>query len=296
MKVEDRDDLFVSLVVGTADRSVEVIRLLDSFADLQDRDFEVILVDQNEHVEFKLISEKYGEKYPLKYLRFPEKNASKARNFGAAAAAGEWIGFPDDDCVYTLDTLRELKKSIKETSADIITGAILDFNNKLLSNTYRYSCILSIFNVVGRVSEPCFFLKKNVFKELGGFDVTFGPGSQNYAGEGMELGVKAVKMNKKLFFNSEMQVLHPNKMEDLKTVDYSVVYKYSFANGLAIVSHFKMYAYYFFIKDCAFFLPRIVLRPRPYKGKFLFIRIRGLYDGIIMRRPARFKYVEAGVQ
>src|ERR1700742_1620555 len=94
-----------SLVVSTKGRTSELIPLLESLQRQTFRDFDVLVVDQNEEASLvPLLSQAWG--FPLKHLRCPgERGLSRGRNVGWRACAGRFVAFPDDDCWYEPDFL-----------------------------------------------------------------------------------------------------------------------------------------------------------------------------------------------
>lgn len=94
----------ISLITPTLGRIVEVERLLKSLQNQSFHDFEIIIVDQNEHHEI----EKLAQSFPtlnVIYIRSDRKGLSYNRNIGLKHAKGEIIGFPDDDCYYESNLL-----------------------------------------------------------------------------------------------------------------------------------------------------------------------------------------------
>ena len=72
------------------------------------RDFELIVVDQNEGDEVFEIVKNYEEEFKIKYAKSDEKGLSLNRNRGLVLMEGEIVGFPDDDCEYQPDTLEKV--------------------------------------------------------------------------------------------------------------------------------------------------------------------------------------------
>ncbi|WP_374166387.1 glycosyltransferase family 2 protein [Arcticibacter sp. MXS-1] len=280
----EKNEVFISLIVATLGRTREVDLLLSSLSGLEDEGFEVIVVDQNEHHELEAVMDRYRDRLALRYFRVSFRSVSRARNYGADHARGSWVGFPDDDCLYGGHSLPELRRTIAEGQWDIIAGGIVDFDNKLMSRTYRKSARVGWHNIVGRVSEPCFFMKKEVFSGLGGFDPSFGPGGCNFAGEGMELGLKAVVAGKKMFFNAALQIYHPSKDGDLSAIDFSTKYKYAYGNGASLVAHKPVLAYYQLSRFLLLLVPKMLWRPKWNKTRVLLYSLLGYYDAVILKK------------
>ncbi len=82
-----------SLILCTVNREKEVIHFLDSLVEQVYKNFEVLVVDQNNDNRIKFIIEKYTS-LRLIYLK-SELGLSKARNIGLKKAKGDIVCFPE---------------------------------------------------------------------------------------------------------------------------------------------------------------------------------------------------------
>ena len=98
----------VSLVMPTINVTTELELFLKSLKVQTYRDFELIVVDQNEGDEVFEIVKNYEEEFKIKYAKSDEKGLSLNRNRGLVLMEGEIVGFPDDDCEYQPDTLEKV--------------------------------------------------------------------------------------------------------------------------------------------------------------------------------------------
>jgi glycosyltransferase involved in cell wall biosynthesis len=97
-----------SLIVATLGRTEELACLLLSIHNQDIKDFEVILIDQNQDDRVSSVVRTLPFKLNIHHIRRSEKNPSTARNAGIELAAGAIIAFPDDDCWYPAGLLREI--------------------------------------------------------------------------------------------------------------------------------------------------------------------------------------------
>lgn len=95
----------ISLVTATLGRVKELDRLCISLVNQCYKDFELILVDQNEAETLNNIVEKYEKYFNLIHIKSSIKGLSYNRNIGLRYCHGEIIGFPDDDCYYDENVL-----------------------------------------------------------------------------------------------------------------------------------------------------------------------------------------------
>ena len=98
----------VSLVMPTINVTTELDLFLKSLKAQTYKDFELIVVDQNEGNEVFEIVKDYEEDFKIKYVKSDEKGLSLNRNRGLILMKGEIVGFPDDDCEYSPDTLEKV--------------------------------------------------------------------------------------------------------------------------------------------------------------------------------------------
>ena len=116
----------VSVVVATYRRDAVLQRALDSLVKQTYKDFEVILVDDNDNAEWNAkvaqIAENFCVKNPTIPLRcvqnHPNLGSARTRNAGIKAASGEYICFLDDDDVYCPPRIENQLMPMMEKKAD----------------------------------------------------------------------------------------------------------------------------------------------------------------------------------
>ena len=104
----------ISLVTATLGRVDEINILLDSLVKQTYKNFELIIVDQNEHYKVQNIVDRYTNILSIKYIKSSTKGLSYNRNIGIKECSGDIIGFPDDDCYYSENLLEEIVYTFKE--------------------------------------------------------------------------------------------------------------------------------------------------------------------------------------
>ena len=98
----------VSVVVATYRRESELKRAIVSLSEQTFRDFEIVLIDDNDRPEWnskvKTVVDEFKALHPdvaLTYLKnHPNLGSARARNAGIEAAKGTYITFLDDDDLY----------------------------------------------------------------------------------------------------------------------------------------------------------------------------------------------------
>lgn len=210
----------ISVIIATYNRCESLKDTLEGFFNQKcdgNFDYEIIVVDNNSKDKTReiiklMLPELNGR---LRYLFEPIQGKSFALNRGIKEAKGEIITFIDDDCIPEKSWLFKIQqKFIKNNDVDIILGGVVWENGKLF---YSSDKILR-----GNVGNSGF--RKQIFKEVGFFDIFLGPGSIGCSAEDIDYIYRAKKQNKKIIICNEITVIHKQRAskESLK-----VHYRYS---------------------------------------------------------------------
>lgn len=183
----------ISLILATVSRTAELNRLFDSLAAQTFHDFEIIVVDQNADERLQPVLQRarcLG--LLIRHVRHRPPNLALARNAGIAAAAGQWLGFPDDDCWYEPGTLARI--IARSRRADQPQGVICRWAEQdaphpagLLS--WERSSRFRDFPV----SSITLFFSRTLMQQVGGFDGRLGVGQWFGAGEETDLVLRALR-------------------------------------------------------------------------------------------------------
>lgn len=88
--------------------------------------FELIVVDQNkDSALFDAVQGFVGD-INIKYIKSSVTGLSRNRNIGLLQATGNYVCFPDDDCLYYPDTLSKVYEKFKCTDCSMVLGRIYD--------------------------------------------------------------------------------------------------------------------------------------------------------------------------
>ncbi len=203
----------LSLVVASVDRTVELEALLAGFKAQPFRDFEVIIVDQNEDDRLVPIVSSFAPFFPVQHLRSERRNCSNARNLGLRAAAGEVVGFPDDDCLYQPDTMQRVMKHFEEDATlTLLGGNCASRTGELINGRWEMqSCEINDKTVWTTIMGFCMWMRTAPALEVGGFDPAIGPGTPWGSGEEPDLALKLLRKGYRGFYDVSLSVFHPDK-------------------------------------------------------------------------------------
>ncbi len=169
----------VSLVTPTLDRKEALTRLLTSLEAQTYKNFELIIVDQNQPGFLEATLAGFPH-LPVKRLRaLPPPGVSAARNLALPLAGGAIIAFPDDDCWYAPDTLAQAVSFFKANPA--AGGLIADWVTKEsgLETSQSAAKWLTRFNAFHKAGTTFQFFRQEAAFAAGGFDEALGPGPKH---------------------------------------------------------------------------------------------------------------------
>lgn len=203
----------VSLIVATVGRTTDLDTLFDSLAAQTFKDFEVIVVDQNNddrlapHLQrARLLG------LTLTHLKHQPANLSAARNVGIDIAQGEWIGFPDDDCWYDHRLLEQLSDRFR--CHDPMSGAAVrwaEFGDSPVNAPSLSWSRSRMFRDIPVASFMLFFHSK-LFECIGNFDCQLGVGLWFGAAEETDLVLRALRQGALVTYHPSALVHHPVKI------------------------------------------------------------------------------------
>jgi len=199
-----------SLVLATIGRTKELDRLFNSLAAQTFHNFEVIVVDQNPDDRLAPHLERASSLgLVIRHIRQSTPNLAAARNTGIAAATGEWIGFPDDDCWYDATVLERLY--IRFTTAEAPTGVIVHWAEQgpppIAAPRLSWEKSSKFRDVP--VASITLFFKRKIFDKIGGFDSRLGVGQWFGAAEETDLVLRALHTGALVAYEPSAQVHHP---------------------------------------------------------------------------------------
>lgn len=230
-----------TLILATLGRSDEVRRMLESLKRQSYQDFEVVLIDQNsDNRVFKLYKE-YCDSFQINYIRTQEKGFSHARNLAIQyGKLNDIVGFPDDDCWYSRDTLKQVNNFFLQSDSDIVSGQPVDSNGiPLVRSFLKNDTMVNLDNVWNAGISFTIFFKRQVIEKVGAFDEMLGVGSGTVYGSGEETDylIRALKRNFKMRYVSKLIISHPRKTAAGNKNDLSRALLYGGGMGYVLKKH-----------------------------------------------------------
>ncbi|SOE96040.1 Glycosyl transferase family 2 [Burkholderia sp. D7] len=238
-----------SLIMATLGRSSEVERLFRSLAEQTYRNFELIVVDQNNDDRVTQVIERFKDQFQIVYCR-SEKGLSRARNVGLQAVSGDIVAFPDDDCWYPPQVLEFVADKFgSEAELAGVTGCSVDGDNKPSQGRWSTTpLIVNRYNIWTCATSYTIFLRTESVRAVGGFDEQLGVGSGSRWGAGEEVNFLLGVLNAgyKVRYEPALRVCHPEPITtyDEKAYARGRLYNRGFGRVLSLnryPMHFVLY-------------------------------------------------------
>lgn len=240
MNLNYREDMYISLILATLNRKIEVERFLESLSKQKEANFEVIIVDQNEDNRLDSVCNKWEKQLDIKHVMSCKKGLCVNRNIGLSIAKGGIVAFPDDDCVYEEDTLKNAKIIFeKNKDCQIIIGQMIDLNSGKRwknypnnnhrftpNNLFNYGCSVSIFILRDQISIPI------------NFDEQLGVGATYGSAEETDLLFRLYSIGCIILYDTSVRVLH-KYLGDSKEISSTRAFAYGKGAGAFCKKHFR---------------------------------------------------------
>jgi len=177
--------LSFSLIVPTLGRSLEIQALFDSLKNQSYKNFDLIIVDQNDDNRVLKIVENNKSTLDIIYIRSKIKGLSANRNLGINYAHGQILCFPDDDCTYEQNTLKKVNNFFNlKPNMNIYSCGVKDLKLNKRFNMPLADSLLSGYNYFNKAISIGIFIKVQnksdiVFDEKLGVGSVFGSAEES---------------------------------------------------------------------------------------------------------------------
>lgn len=178
----------ISVVICTRDRRPQLAETLERLRSLRYSDaWELVVVDNGSTDGTAALLSDAARTFPvpLRTLAEPCQGASRGRNKGWRAAAGEVIALIDDDCYPAADYLERLRDCFTEASLGFLGGRILlhdptDYRITIQESEQRVDFAPGSLIETGVIQGANMAVRRAALKSVGGFDIRLGAGMPFY--------------------------------------------------------------------------------------------------------------------
>ena len=222
--------MLISIIITVKNEAKSIPHLLDSLM-VQQKPFEIIIVDANSDDGTRDIVKNRQKKYPEIKLFTKEGSRGKGRNFGVKQSQGKIIAFTDGGCTADKNWLSELRKKIIE-GYDIVAGKTIDTGT--FTEIKRVELEIEGYDITWPSCNLAY--RKQIFEKICGFDEQF------ITAEDVDLNFMAVNAGAKLVY-SEKAVIYRNSARTIKEY-LKQSFWYGFGRKQLTIKHGKLWKGY----------------------------------------------------
>ena len=167
---------YFSVIIPAKNEEIKLPILLQSLAIQTNKDFEVIISDDNSTDDTAKLSNSFKDKF-INYQLITHQSAcvSKGRNIGAQKANGKYLIFFDADVEVAPNFIAGIKNHIEKNNLDA-----LSVWNRPKNASWKGKLFLFLLNICMTLAQkikpvingPCMIIKKELFHQINGFDET----------------------------------------------------------------------------------------------------------------------------
>lgn len=275
--------MLISLVMPTLNRYDDIDLLMQSLQRQTYKNFELIVIDQNDNNKVEEIVSKYKEEIVVKYVKSDKIGLSYNRNIGIKMAKGKIIAFPDDDCVYEDDTLEKVIKFFEENDDYRLYSCKTMDANKVdcFKKMYDGRCEISSTNIMDTLTSITFFINfKN--DNYTRFDEKLGVGGEYGSGEEIDYVLDLLSKGYKGRYFGENIIYHPAKKHSKSKEKYQRDFNYGRGFGALCKKEIVYRKNYKFIKVMGYKILRNI-------GGIILNKDRDYHDATIKGRIEGFR-------
>ena len=266
-----------SIIIPTIYRVKEMVLMLESLTIQSFKNFEVLLIDQNEQ---NILGESlllYKNKFCFKQVKTAIKGASNARNLGIEFAKGEILLFPDDDCEFHEKYLEEINLYFNSTEVDGIVTSTRDIEDGKAISMLMASATQEITrkNLLKTVIEAGIIIKSSKLNTIL-FNPNMGVGSPTspyWSDEGPDFVLRLLEKGVKFNYCPQFYMYHPNPVKTYNQKTAIRSYRYGKGRGYFLKTHNYRFNVILF---------------------YLFIYVVGMCKGIVFLNKQMFTYFKEG--
>lgn len=228
-----------SIIVPVFNRPDEVDELLESLLSQEEKDFEVIIVEDGSQVPCKEVCDKYADRLDLHYYYKENSGPGQSRNYGAERAKGYYLLILDSDVVLPKGYIRAVSEDLNREPADAFGGpdcAHESFTDTQKAISYSMTSFFTTGGIRGGKKKldkfyPRSFnmgIRRDVYQELGGF-------SKMRFGEDIDFSIRIFKAGKRCRLFPKAWVWHKRR------TDFRKFWKQVYNSGIARINLYKKY-------------------------------------------------------
>lgn len=228
-----------SIIVPVYNRPDEVDELLASLLHQEEKDFEVIVVEDGSQVPCGDVCQRYAGQMELRYYEKPNSGPGQSRNYGAERAKGEYLLILDSDVVVPPGYLKAISEELERQPADAFGGPDCShpsFTDIQKAISYSMTSFFTTGGIRGGKKKldkfyPRSFnmgIRRDVYLRLGGF-------SRMRFGEDIDFSIRILQAGCHCRLFPGAWVWHKRR------TDFRKFWRQVFNSGIARINLYKKY-------------------------------------------------------
>lgn len=205
----------ISLLMPTLNRIEEIKVLLESLEKQTYRNFELIIIDQNQNEKISNLLRK-KRNFKIKYIKSDTKGLSFNRNLGLKYCTGDIITLTDDDAEYPEVLFEKIIQEFKNNlEINILSVRTKEKNsNKTIHKSPMINTAITKKNIFKTAISFTVFIKYKKITDIY-FDEQLGVGAKFGSGEESDMLLSLLHQGYKgkYIYGQELVVYHPYKDE-----------------------------------------------------------------------------------
>ncbi|MFH1415422.1 MAG: glycosyltransferase [Elusimicrobiota bacterium] len=231
------EEFNISVIIPVRNAAVSLRRCLKSILSSDYKSYEIIVVDDHSVDE----SVKIAGDFPCRVIIAGSRTgAAVSRNRGAQKAVGEILVFIDADVFVEKNTLGKIARTFMHNPQ--ISAVIGSYARETICKNFFsvYKNLISYYTHQTSSKDAFLFwsgcgaVRKDAFRQVGGFDESFSKTSV----EDIELGYRLVDAGHRIYLNKKIQVIH-HKSYNLLTLVASDLFSRAVPWTKLILKHKK---------------------------------------------------------
>lgn len=230
---------YLSLIIPVYNRPQEVQELLESLSVQENRDFEVIIVEDGSTISCEREVEHYRSVLDIRYFRKENSGPGLSRNYGAERAEGKYVIFLDSDCIIPKQYTEVIWQACHRMGVDAFGGpdrAHASFTNVQKAINYSMTSFFTTGGIRGQKQamekfHPRSFnmgFSKAVLEATGGF-------SGLRFGEDIDMSIRIMKAGFKTCLLPEAYVFHKRR------TSFKKFFKQVYNSGMARINLYLLH-------------------------------------------------------
>ncbi len=243
-----------SFIIPLFNRPLEIVELLESMTCQDEKDFDVIIVEDGSTETSEKVIQPFKQKLRIHYYFKENSGPGLSRNYGCEKSKSNFYIVLDSDCILPPHYFKTVKRELQENYTDVFGGpdrAHNTFTNLQKAINYSMTSFLTTGGIRGGGENMDKFhprsfnmgFSKDVFEKTKGF-------SNMRFGEDIDLSIRIIKNNFKSRLFKDAYVFHKRR----STIKQ--FFKQIFNSGIARI---QLYLKYPFSLKLVHFLPVVFL-------------------------------------